>query len=423
MTRPTLAIIGTGPAGLACGYFLHKQFAITLYEKNNYIGGHANTVEIQGDAETIKLDTAFVIFNDAAYPLFKRLLAELYVPSMTCPMSFGFQIKPAALEYTTRGLTYCFCEPRNLVNKRFVKMLVQIRRFRKEAIEVRKDDQYQNYSIADYVKERGYGDDFLHHFLVALVSVVWSLPPEKMLDYPIRALVDFLDNHGALQGVFGRKRWKTIVNGSRSYVDRLIAPFKDRILMECGVRKVSRKKKALEITDSQGRKQKFDHVIFACHADQALQILHEPTPLERQLLSKFKYHPARVIVHTDPVVMPKNRTRWAGWNYLIDYDEDKNLNSSFTYYMNRLQKVSKRRHYFVTINDPGRVNKEKILKALEYEHPIFDVEAIKAQDKLHRLNQNGRTYFCGSYFKYGFHEDAFRSGLEVCRNLTGRKVW
>jgi len=423
MTKSSVAIIGTGPAGLACGHFLHHRFDVTVYEKNEYVGGHANSVTVEHNGETVRFDTAFVVFNNAAYPLFMRLLSELNVASMYCPMSFSFQIYPDGLQYMTRGLTYCFCDLENLLSWRFLRMLFEMVKFHRNAPEVLKDRKYRDYSIAAYVREKNYSEDFQHRFLIPLIAVTWSLPPEKMLDYPIVTLVEFLYHHGALQGPLGRKHWRTVVNGSRSYVDKITAPFNDRILTNRGVACVRRRNGAVEVSDSHGEIKTFDHVIFACHADQALALLADPTALERELLSKFKYHRSRVVVHTDASMMPAKRRHWAGWNYFVEYDRDHNPRSSTTYHMNTLQEVSPTADYFVTFGDIDRVDDKKILKELAYEHPIFDLLAINAQRELHKLNQNGLSYFCGSYFKYGFHEDAFRTGVEVCRALTGEPIW
>ena len=423
MTKPTVAIIGTGAAGLACGHFLHDRFGLTLYEKNDYVGGHANSVTVSYGGETVRFDTAFVVFNNAAYPFFMRLLEELKVPNRYCPMSFSFQIEPDGLQYMTHGLSYCFCDLKNLRSWRFLKMLFEMVKFHRQAREVLTEPQYHELSIAAYMKARGYSDDLLERFLIPLIAVTWSLPPEEMLEYPVLTLVEFLDHHGALQGVMGRKHWRTVVNGSRSYVDRISEPFRDRILMNRGVTRVRRGNGAVEVEDALGERRRFDHLILACHADQALALLADPTPEERELLGRFRYHRSRVLVHTDRSIMPRKRRHWAGWNYRVEYGRDRRPRSSTTYHMNTLQKVSETTDYFVTFGDTSRVDTGKVLQALSYEHSIFDLAAIHAQAKLCMLNQNGRTFFCGSYFKYGFHEDAFRAGLEVCRALTGEPIW
>jgi len=423
MKQPSLAVIGTGAAGMACGHFLHDKFDLTFYEQNDYIGGHANTATIQDGDETVYSDTAFVIFNDDNYPLFNRLLKELNVPTIRCPMSFSFKIVPAGWEYNTKGMTYLPTNLRNLLDRRFRKMLSETGRFYKEATEIYKEEKYHNLSIAEYVEEKGYSDDFINNYLIPIIAVVWSIPDRDMLDYPALTMIEFLDNHGAFQGIFGRKRWSTVANGSRSYRDRLIAPFKEKIRTGCAATQIKRKGEQVEVTDNTGQTTTFDHVIVACHADQALRILANPTALEQELLGQFRYSTSTVTLHTDSSIMPKKRRLWAGWNYLVDKDDSGAIQSSFSYYMNKLQNVSDKKDYFVTVNDRGWVDPAKILRTYEYEHPVFDSHAIAAQPKLARLNENGRLYFCGSYFKYGFHEDAFRSGVEVCRAITGTTIW
>jgi predicted NAD/FAD-binding protein len=246
-----------------------------------------------------------------------------------------------------------------------------------------------------------------------------------MLAYPIYTLIDFLAGHGALQGIAGGMHWRTVVNGSRSYVEKITALFPDRIFTNRGVNRVSRRNGQVQITDVHGRQENYDKVIFACHADQALAMLADPSELEQQLLSKFSYNPSRVVVHTDSSLMPRKKRHWAGWNYYVHYRDAQDLNppSSFTYHMNTLQRVSKKNDYFVTIGDTSRVNEQAILREFLYQHPTFDVDAAQAQTELHLLNQNGHSYFCGSYFKFGFHEDAFRSGVEACRALAGPSIW
>jgi predicted NAD/FAD-binding protein len=424
MNKPSVAIIGTGAAGLACGHILHKQYDITVYEQNDYLGGHANSVTIEYQGETVRFDTAFVVFNNVAYPHFMGMLEELKVPSMYCPMSFSFQIMPDGLQYKTHGLTYCFCDIENLINPRFLKMLYEMLKFYRQVREVLTDPRYRDYSISQYLKEKGYSDAFLHYFLIPLIAVTWSVPPEKMLAYPIYTLVDFLKSHGALQGLVGGSHWRTVVNGSRSYVEKISEPFRDRIHTNRGVSRVRRVNGRVEVTDTAGASTMYDHAILACHADQALAMLGDPTPLEQELLSKFEYNGSRVVVHTDGSLMPKKKRHWAGWNYYVHYahKDDLNPKSSFTYHMNTLQKVAAKHDYFVTIGDSDRVDPRTILKEFLYHHPTFDVAASKAQAELHRLNENGLVFYCGSYFKFGFHEDAFRSGVEASRKLMGANI-
>ncbi len=423
MNQSSLAIIGTGAAGMACGHFLHNKFDITVYEQNDYVGGHANTAVIEDADETVFTDTAFVIFNDENYPLFNRLLTELEVPSIRCPMGFSFKILPTGWEYNTKGLSWFPSNLKNLFDQRFRSLLRETGRFYREATEILQEKKYHEYSIAEYVIEKGYSNDFLDFYLIPIIAVVWSIPPKDMLDYPALTMIEFLENHGSFQGLLGRKRWSTVKGGSRAYRDKIIAPFKDKILLDCAVTSVKRDNGFAEVTDCRGETRKFDHVILAAHADQSLRLLNDPTDLEREVLGSFRYSNNKVLLHTDSSVMPDKRHLWSGWNYLVEYDEDGNLKSSFSYHMNTLQKVSKKKDYFVTVNDTGRVDPAKILRDNNYEHPIFDLKAVNAQSRLKQLNENGISYFCGSYFRYGFHEDAFRSGVEVCRKITGEKIW
>lgn len=423
MSKQSLAIIGTGAAGMTCGHFLHRRFDLTVYEQNNYIGGHANTAVIENPDETVFTDTAFVIFNEENYPLFNRLLTELDVPRIRCPMGFSFKILPTGWEYNTKGLSWFPTNLKNLFDRRFVHLLTETRRFYRDATEIIREPKYHQYSIADYVKEKGYSDDFLHYYLIPIIAVVWSIPPKDMLGYPALTMIEFLKNHGSFQGIFGRKRWSTVKGGSRSYRDKIIAPFKDRILLDCAATRIIRNNGGVQITDSRGETREFDRVILAAHADQSLRMLGNPTDMEQEVLGSFRYSKNKVILHTDDNIMPKKRHMWAGWNYLVEYDKDGKLVSSFSYHMNKLQKVSVMKDYFVTVNDTGQVDSTKILREFDYEHPIFDLKAINAQPRLPQLNQDGVTYFCGSYFRYGFHEDACRSGVEVCRNITGEKIW
>lgn len=423
MSQESIAIIGTGAAGMACGYFLHKKYDLTLYEQNNYIGGHANTAIVEHNGETVHTDTAFVIFSVENYPLFNRLLDELNVPSIKCPMDFSLNVRPTGWQYNTRGLSYVPTNLKNLIDPNFRSMLKETGRFYKQAIEIIDSPKYHNHSIADYVKEKGYSDTFLDNYLIPILSVVWSIPPDNMLDYPALTMIEFLKHHGAFQGLFGRKRWRTVAKGSGTYRDRLVEPFKQSIRTECTVKKVVRKHGKVQITDNQDQTSTYDKVIFACHADQALRILADPSPIERDVLAAFKYTASTVVLHTDSSIMPQKQSLWAGWNYFVDYDKSGSLKSSFSYYMNKLQKVSKQQAYFVTVNPWGRIDENKILRQYEYEHPLFDLAAINAQKSIPKLNENGISFFCGSYTRYGFHEDAIRSGIEVCRNITGEPIW
>ncbi len=295
-------------------------------------------------------------------------------------------------------------------------MLSQIARFNKISVEILDDPKYQNYSLKKYFAEFGFGEDMLWKYLIPMSSAVWSTPMEKMLDFPVITLIRFFKNHGFL-GLNTQHQWYTLQNGSQAYREILIEPFKDKIQISNPVVKVRRDNNKALVTDSKGVKHEFDKVIFASHADETLNILENPTENEQRLLSPFKYEKNIATVHTDEKVMPKTKKTWSSWNYRIEERNGKLIPTTI-YWMNSLQQVSKKKNYFVSINAlAGTVDPKKIIKEIEYTHPLFDVPAIEAQNELHKLNETGPLYYCGSYFKYGFHEDAYASAVDLCKKL------
>jgi predicted NAD/FAD-binding protein len=328
------------------------------------------------------------------------------------------------MEYAIPGFIRLLADFGNAFDPRFLRMVWQIWRFQIEARDILEDRRYEGWSIADFVTDKGYGGDFLHKFLVPLISGLWSISPQGMMGYPATTLVEFLKNHEFLQrSMYFLNRWRTVVGGSASYTSRIAALFRERIHLNRAVESVLRHNGKVVVIDRRGDRATFDHAILACHADQALALLAKPTSEETKVLSKFKYAPTRVVLHTDRSVMPKRQRAWSSWNYLVDCDHGEQLAACFTYYMNMVQSLPSKRDYFVTVNDGGRIDPRRILREFNYEHPLFDYQAIQAQSELSELNKNGQVYFAGSYFKYGFHEDAFRSGIEVCRLITGENIW
>lgn len=418
----TLAIIGTGIAGMGCGHFLHKEFDITLYEQNNYIGGHTHTVTIDEAGKPVYIDTGFMVYNDVTYPQLVRLFKELEVPVKNTSMSFSVQHVPSGWEYCGSGINGLFSQRKNMLNPRFIKMLFDIHRFNSECTEVLENESYGLYTLAEYVYEKNYGNDFLHKYLIPMSSAVWSTPPDRMIQFPAATLIRFFYNHGFL-GLNTQHQWKTVVNGSQTYREKLIAPFRDRIMTNRPVVRVAREKGKATITDAQGRQSVYDKVILACHADQALQLLAHPTPFEERVLGEFKYQKNTAILHTDAGLMPKTKRAWSSWNYRLENNREGILAPSTIYYMNSLQQVSETTDYFISINDADNIDPAKILKKINYDHPVFSVGTASAQKELPLLNASGPVYFCGSYFRYGFHEDAFNSALELSRLISGKRIW
>ncbi len=329
---------------------------------------------------------------------------------------FGVQYKPTGLEYCGTSLNHLFAQRKNIFKPKYIQFLLQINRFNEQCVEVLVNKEFESFSVKDYVFAKGYNDDFTYKYLLPMTAALWSTPTDITLQFPIVSLVRFFKNHGFL-GLNTQFQWYTVNNGSHQYRDKLIAPFKDKIIINSRVTTVKRTFDGIELTTADGQKYNFDKVVFACHADQALTMLQDPTALEKKLLKNV------ATLHTDASVMPGNKLCWAAWNYRIDEIKGDKV-PHCVYYMNTLQNMSDKQDYFLSINDPGLVDPGKILKVIDYEHPIFTVEAMKAQKDLPMINETElNTYFCGSYFKYGFHEDALASAVEMCKKLIEVPVW
>ena len=422
---PTLAIIGTGIAGLGCAHFLHARHDLTLYEQNDYAGGHTNTITVEEQGRAVPIDTGFMVFNQVTYPHLTRLFRELGVETKPTEMSFSVQHTPSDLEYNGGSLNLLFGQRRNLLRPRFWRMLMAINRFNDEAVAALDDPKYAGHSLREYITERGYGDDMLHRYLVPMGSAVWSTPPDLMLDFPAMTLLRFWHNHGFL-GLHTQHPWFTVVNGAKSYVEKITAPFRDRMQLQKKAVRVARVGGRAQVTAADGAVRDFDKVILACHGDQALALLADPTDLETRLLREFKYQPNTATLHTDPSMMPNTPRCWASWNYRLDAAPDGGVLPTTHYWMNSLQGVSRRVNYFVSLNCHDRIAPEKVLRRIEYEHPIFNLAAIAAQKELPQLNRlapTQTTYYAGAWFRYGFHEDGFTSALECARAVTGEPIW
>ena len=417
-----IAIIGTGVAGMGCAYFLHKKYDVTLFEKNDYVGGHTNTITVDEEGTPIHIDTGFMVYNHVTYPNLLKLFARLNVPTKKTSMSFSVQHVPSGLEFSGSGLDGLFAQRKNIFSIRHIKMLRQIGRFNTECEEVLTNERYFEMSLGDYVREKNYGDDMLYKYLIPMSSAVWSTPIDEMLNFPAYTLVRFFKNHGFL-GLDTQHQWYTVVNGSQSYRELMIEPFRNKIRINSPVVRVERGEKCAAVILKNGEQQTFDKVIFASHADETVSMLAEATTRERTLLTPFHYQENVALLHTDETVMPKTKRTWSSWNYRIDQEQSGKLSPATIYWMNSLQQVSKKRNYFVNINGEERVNPQLVVKRIVYTHPVFSVDALKAQKDLPSLNQSGPVYFCGSYFRYGFHEDAFASAVDLCSTILKKNVW
>lgn len=425
MPRQRLAIIGTGIAGLGCAHFLQKTFDLSLFEANDYPGGHTNTVTVREGDRDVPIDTGFMVFNHETYPLLTRLFRELDVATKRTDMSFSVRHDATGLEYNGRNVRTLFGRRVQLFSPRFWRFILKINRFNKETASALEDPRFASMTLREYAQARNYGEDFLNLYLLPMGSAVWSTPLDRMLDFPATTLMRFWYNHGFL-GMRTRHPWWTVCGGAKSYVDILAVPFRDRIHLDRPVRKVSRVEGGVQVHTDGGEAQSFDKVILACHADQALRLLDEAEPLESELLGNFRYQPNSAVLHTDEKFMPRTKACWAAWNYLVQPVRQEEARATTHYWMNKLQGVSDRVNYFVSLNADDLVDPAKVLKRISYEHPLFDLGAIAAQKRLPELNRAGtgrNLSFCGSYFRYGFHEDAFGSAVSLCRELLGTDPW
>jgi predicted NAD/FAD-binding protein len=426
---PKLAIIGTGIAGLGCAHFLHRDYELTLFEQNAYAGGHTHTVTVSepSTGRPVPIDTGFMVFNHVTYPLLTRLFRELGVPTKPTLMSFSVRHADSGLEYAGSSLNHLFAQRRNLLRPRFYRMLAAVNRFNQEAIAALNDPAVQNETLGAYVRRRGYGGDFFNLYLVPMSSAVWSTPPERMLGFPATSLLRFFHNHGFL-GLHTQHQWWTVEGGAKTYVEKISAPWRDRLrLGQAATRLVRHPHGGIAVRTSTGETLSFDQVILACHGDQALRLLDQPTADEARLLDEFKYQPNVATLHTDTSVMPRTKLAWSSWNYEINRDATGGVSTATHYWMNSLQGVSNRENYFVTINRPESIAPEKILKRIAYEHPLFSLGAVRAQAELPALNAAARatthTFFAGAWQRYGFHEDGLLSAYNLSAQLLGRDPW
>lgn len=420
--KQSLAVIGTGIAGMGAAHFMQNDYDVYLYEKDSRPGGHTNTVTVNEDGDDVPIDTGFMVFNNHTYPNLIKLFKELNVPAKNTDMSFSVQHKPSLLEYCGSSLNHLFAQRKNLFSLRYIKMLLQINRFNKESIKALDDPKYINYSMREFVDENAYGDDFLYKYLSPMSSALWSTPTDITLTFPAYTLIRFFKNHGFL-GLNTQFQWLTPDGGSKVYRDKLLSQFPGKVMLNNGVTKVEKLENGkVAVSSADGSIKEYDKVIIASHADETLKMLAKPTEIEHELLSKFKYQENIALLHSDTSVMPKNKLAWAAWNYVIDY-HNKELKPYTVYNMNILQGVSKKKDYLININGEEKVNPNKVIKRIEYMHPIFNVDALKAQFRLPELNEQGPIYYCGSYFRYGFHEDALLSSVNLCEKLLGRSVW
>lgn len=406
-----IAIVGSGISGLVCAHHLHSAHDITLFEAADWVGGHTHTLDVETASGRWTVDTGFIVYNEPNYPEFTRLLARLGVATQPTTMSFSVRSERTGLEYNGSSLSHLFSQRRNLARPSFHRMLLDIARFSRRApadLARAADDL----TIGEYVAREAYATEFVEHYLVPIGASIWSQPPGRLLDMPATFFVRFLDNHGMLS-LGSRPQWRTVSGGAARYVEALVRGFRDRIRLRHPVRRVARQADHVLVDG-----ERFDEVVLACHADQALSLLAEATPAEREILGALPYQTNTVLVHTDISVLPRRRRAWGGWNYHIRRDADPAAPAAITYNMNALQSLDAPETFCVTLNHEDAVDPARVLARLTYHHPLYTHAGTAAQRRWAEISGPARTHYCGAYWGNGFHEDGVRSALAVCRRLA-----
>ena len=415
--RPrSIAVVGGGISGLlAASELVGAGHDVTLFEAASYPGGHTNTIAVEEPDGAVPVDTGFIVLNDRNYPNFARILDELGIATQAADMSFGVSDGRGRFEWAARGARGIFARPGHLADPRFLRMLADLVRFNREARGLLGTNG-NGPSLRQFLDDGDYSEYFVERLIIPQAAAVWSADPEQMWTFPASFLASFFDNHGVLQ-LRNRPRWRSIPGGSRRYVEALTSPFADRIRLRTPVRRIERADAGVDVR-LDGGEERFDEVVVAAHSDQALAMLADPTPLEREVLGAFPYQRNEAVLHTDTSLMPRRRAAWASWNFHLG-DESPGR-ATLTYDMNRLQALPTERRYLVTLNRTEAIDPEKIIRVIDYSHPVYTVEGMAAQRRWAGISGVDRIHYCGAYWRWGFHEDGAWSALRVSEMLGGR---
>lgn len=414
--RRKIAVIGTGIAGNVVSYYLNQDHDITVFEKNNYVGGHSHTHSVSSLEGNYQVDSGFIVFNYETYPQFTRLLKNLGVQVQTSKMSFGVRCERTGLEYMGSTLNSLFTQRRNLFRPSFWGMLIDIVRFNRNGAALL-DKGDTEISLEDYLKKEAYGEAFKEDYLLPMASAVWSADKKMMSRFPAKYLMRFFYNHGLLK-ILNRPQWYVIKGGSKAYVDAITKGYRQAIRLDTAVNSISRSDTGVIVKTSVDE-ESFDDVFIACHSDQALSLLANPKKLEREVLGAITYQENHAVLHTDTSLLPKNRRAWAAWNYhRLEREQDQ---VAMTYNMNILQNFSCETQFCVTLNNTSAVDPSKIIARMTYEHPVYTPESVAAQGRQKEINGQDHIYFCGAYWRYGFHEDGVVSAMSALDAFYKRK--
>ncbi len=416
--RQSVAIIGSGAAGLAASWLLRRKCDVCLYEKDDRLGGHAHTRQLEQRGQTLDIDTGFIVYNEPNYPNLTKWLQELEVDTIPTDMSFAVSKGAGGFEYKGGGLLGLLAQPSNLVRPRFWSMIKSLLRFFKTASE--EPLPHASVSLREYLSQGNYSQAFIKDYLLPFGAAIWSTSQRDMMDYPAASFILFCQNHGLLK-LSERPQWRTVKGGSKRYVEKVRQALGDEAcITSAHIVSVVRAADKVILEDRSGETRQFDHVVLATHADQALGLLHDAESHEQNLLSPFWYEQNLAILHTDERLLPKRKAAWASWNYMEQQEGDQDK-PSVSYWMNNLQSLDASDEYIVSLNPSVLPDENKILRTSVYEHPIFTSETLAAQQLLWSLQGRRNTWFCGSYFGSGFHEDAIQSGFAVAEHLAGVK--
>ena len=405
-----IAIIGSGISGLTAAHLLHKQHDITILEANDYIGGHTHTHQIEVDKKKWLIDSGFIVYNENTYPNFIKLLQKLKVDTQKTSMGFSVKAPGQKLEYSGGSLNSLFAQRLNLFRPSFLMMLKDILRFNRISV-AKLSNLNESTTIYEFLINHKFSKNFIENYIIPMGAAIWSTAAKKTTEMPAVFYIRFFKNHGLLQ-IFNRPQWFVIKGGSKAYIPKIIAGFKNKILLSTPVSKVIRGKNSVEVFYGKGEaSHQFDKVIFATHSDQALALLEDPSEEEVEILGSLPYQKNVALLHTDSSILPKKKITWSSWNYLLSGDQSKPV--TLTYNMNILQSLKSKTNFLVTLNSNGDVDKSKIIKTLVYHHPLFTVKGVKAQKEKNKISGVNNTFYCGAYWGNGFHEDGVNSALDV----------
>ena len=409
-----IAIIGSGISGLTAAYLLNRKHDVTIFEANDYIGGHTHTHKVNIDGKKYSVDTGFIVYNERTYPNFIKLLDLLNVERQLSTMGFSVKSISKDYEYAGESLNSLFAKRSNIFRFGFLRMLYEMYHFGKKA-DSSGIGLDASVTLGDYLKKEKYSGEFINYFIIPMGAAIWSTPANKVLNMPAYFFIKFFYNHGMLETI-NRPNWWVIKNGSSEYIKKIIRGFENKINLSTPVKTVARKNEGIEIQLAKKEETlKFDSVIFATHSDQALEMLENPTDTEKDILSSIPYQKNEVLLHTDISVLPRRKLSWASWNYQLDSDPA--LPVVLTYNMNILQSINCKETLCVTLNDHNSVDETKILKKITYHHPLFNVKSIESQKRKSEISGVNNTHYCGAYWRNGFHEDGVVSALDVCKDF------